>query len=114
MYRCLSLLLLVFLAASCVKEGGLEKVEGPVTPYYLLNEGGHVPASHAGRTASSVLTPIAGTYSRTLREATQMDMPVYPRFIKTTDWLSRFHLMKAEAGRRSRESTWEPTGSPGL
>ena len=85
MHRRLSFLLLIFLAASCVKEGGLEKVEGPVTPYYLLNEGGHAPASHAGRTASSVLTSIAGTYSRTPREATQMDMPVYPRFIKTTD-----------------------------
>lgn len=64
-----------------------------VTPFARLNAGGHDAASHAGATQRSVLTFIGGSYVQTPRSATDLDMPVYPRFIKTTDgrWLMFYH-----------------------
>lgn len=83
----LSALCLALIATASCAKGGPDTPGGglTLTPYYLLNEGDDMPASHAGRTGASVLTPVAGTYARTKRAATQMDMPVYPRFIKTVD-----------------------------
>lgn len=76
----------IFCLAACNKnEGpGQPSISG-VTPCYELNEGDDKPNSHAGQTASSMLTPIGGTYRRLDKSITQMDMPVYPHFTKTAE-----------------------------
>lgn len=92
--RSLIALLPALLLLACKEEK--EPVGPPtavITPYALLNASAHAPASHAGAEERSVLTFIGGSYVQTPRSATEMDMPVYPRFIKTTDgrWLLFYH-----------------------
>ena len=87
--------LALFALAAC--NGGKEEPQTPpeaiITPWNRLNASDEGAASHAGRTGGSALTLIGGSYIRTVREATDMEAPVYPRFIKTTDgrWLMFFH-----------------------
>lgn len=78
--RIVPVLVTVLLLLSCHKgEEGSQVVATAITPYYLLNEGDETPGS------SSVLTFVGGSYVRLGQTETQMDMPVYPRFIKTKD-----------------------------
>lgn len=68
-----------------------------ITPCNLLNQGESADLYHD--TSTSVLTFIGGSWTLVGKDATQMDMPIYPRFIKTTDgrYLMFFHAGTAES-----------------
>lgn len=81
----------LFLAAVCCclfcccnhqpdSDGG---VASGITHYSLLNEGEDPSAPH--NTAVSVLTYVGDSYVQLPQTVTEMEMPIYPRFIKTTD-----------------------------
>lgn len=95
MKRYLLPLFSVLLVTSC-KEQKVDPAPVPtavITPWEELNAGDEGVLSHAGRTETSALTLVGGSYLRTTPEMTDMEMPVYPRFIKTTDgrWLIFYH-----------------------
>ena len=92
-------LLLFFGLLSCGHEADdpvAVRSEG-ITPYHQLNQGEDVSLEH--HTSLSQLTFVGGSWTLAGREATQMDMPIYPRFIKTTDgrYLMFFHAGTAES-----------------
>lgn len=77
---------LLMLASGCLKDPAEESAgRVSITPYYLLNEGGHETNSHATRTGNSSLTYVGGSCVLAGVESLDMDMPVYPRFLKTKD-----------------------------
>lgn len=77
---------IILLVVSCNKVDDVQP-QGlvAVTPYYELNASGHSVNSHAGQTSNSTLTYIAGTYVIPGFSDLNLEMPVYPRFIKTKD-----------------------------
>ena len=87
------------LLLSCGHKADTPADGGPsgITPYYRLNQGEDLSLEH--NTDLSVLTFVGDSWILAGRDATQMDMPIYPRFIKTTDgrYLMFFHAGNASS-----------------
>ena len=68
---------------SCHHQPGPDGGASGITPYNLLNEGEDPDAPR--NTEASVLTYVGDSYVQLPQEVTEMEMPIYPRFIKTSD-----------------------------
>lgn len=75
----------VLLCAGCEKNPSHDDSPAQVTPYYKLNKGDDAVDSHAGATDRSMLTFVGGSFVAPGSESLKLEMPVYPRFIKTND-----------------------------
>lgn len=104
--------LMLVLAVSCTKpDDNKEGVSKAITPYNLLNEGGHKVNSHKGATGNSILTFVGDSYVTPGKSSLELEMTVYPRFLKTNDgrYLMAYHdgIYNIESG----STTWSGRNS---
>ena len=106
-YCILTAFLPIFTLLCCTKGTSVDGPAGKltVTSYKDLDHPVSTPDSHKGRTAFSMLTPVGDSYIELGSDMLETELPIYPRFIKTSDgrYLMFYHEGVWDSSKKSCE-----------